>query len=121
MNEEDNGKGLERRYQVRLADGSEIPDESTVFVLRIDTDPTARLALAEYARRTPHQKLAADLRDLLLRHGAPASEDMVGCHGCAKEFPESVIEECIGCGYATCGACLRSNLCGYCLDGDDYE
>ncbi len=42
--------GLKKKYIVTKADGSSVDPDAQYFVLRIDTDRCARLALRTYAR-----------------------------------------------------------------------
>lgn len=60
-------KGLYWKYRVEKADGRVIDDGAKYFVLRIDTDPHARVALKAYAESvsTENPELSKDLEDWL--------------------------------------------------------
>lgn len=53
-------KGLFSKYQVTRVDGPTDP-KAEYFVLRLDTDPVARIAALEYAKRCGNPELAAGL------------------------------------------------------------
>jgi hypothetical protein len=62
--------GLEKgRYVVLRSDGSPLPPESRVFVLRYDSDPHARRAILLYADAVQEENptLAEDLRREILQ------------------------------------------------------
>ncbi len=69
--------GLKKKYIVTKADGSAVDPDAQYFVLRIDTDRCARLALRTYARAIEWENpsLADGLFRLLAekqeRHKAP--------------------------------------------------
>lgn len=56
-------KGLYKKYIVKRADGSPTDPDAKYFVLRIDTDPHARVALEVYAAlvREDNPVLAVDI------------------------------------------------------------
>lgn len=60
-------RGFFDKYQVTKADGTPTDPAARYFVLRYDTDPAARKALAVYARcvEATNPVLAKDLRDIL--------------------------------------------------------
>ena len=60
-------QGLYDKYIVTKADGSSVDLEAQYFVLRIDTDPCARLALRTYITQCAYQhpQLALDLKHWL--------------------------------------------------------
>jgi hypothetical protein len=58
-------KGFYLKYHITKADGSPCDSDAVYFVLRIDRDPAARIALRTYADNTPNHKLALDLDNLL--------------------------------------------------------
>ncbi len=66
-------KGLYSKYKVEKADGSPIDDEAEYFVLRVDKDPHARVAVRAYARsiKKGNPKLAEHLCRLLWDHAPP--------------------------------------------------
>lgn len=66
--EKDNGYGLKMKYHFTKADGTPLPDGIFMFVLRPDTDPTARIALRAYADNTPHKLLAEALNTELEKY-----------------------------------------------------
>lgn len=45
----DNSKGLYQKYIIQKADGTPIDEEAEYFVLRLDKDPVARVAVMKYA------------------------------------------------------------------------
>lgn len=53
--------GLYGKYLLSKADGSVVDPEADYFILRLDTDPIARMAANEYAIRTPDGKLGREL------------------------------------------------------------
>lgn len=57
--------GLYSKYHISKTDGSSIDENALYFVLRLDTDPAARLAAGTYADATDNSKLAEDLRYVL--------------------------------------------------------
>lgn len=63
-------RGLHRKYIITKADGSPVDPEADYFVLRLDTDPTARHAARTYARNIEgrNPQLAEDIRDSCDRH-----------------------------------------------------
>jgi hypothetical protein len=56
-------QGFYNKYVVTKANGNPIDPEAEYFVLRIDNDPAAKLALAVYAANTPNKTLSKDLMD----------------------------------------------------------
>lgn len=73
----ENGKGLFKKYVVTKADGSPVDPKAVYFVLRLDTDETARGAAYHYLTRTRDLKLAHQLIDLL----HPFTEASLIAHG----------------------------------------
>jgi hypothetical protein len=53
--------GLYGKYTIAKADGSEIDPKAKYFVLRLDTDPAARIAARAYAVRTQNEELWDDI------------------------------------------------------------
>jgi hypothetical protein len=66
-------QGLHDKYIVTKVDGSPVDPEAQYFVLRLDTDPSARLALRTYITQCAYKRpqLALDLkhwlRDIVLK------------------------------------------------------
>lgn len=56
-------KGLYGKYKVEKTDSSQIDPNADYFVLRLDTDPHARVATIEYAKSImlENPQLASDL------------------------------------------------------------
>jgi NTP pyrophosphatase (non-canonical NTP hydrolase) len=55
--------GYKRKYDIRKSDGSDVDPKADYFVLRIDKDPHARVALLNYARsvRKDNEELYWDI------------------------------------------------------------
>ena len=55
--------GYEKKYIIQKADGSKVDEEADYFVLRLDTDPHALIALEAYANsvKSINEPLAKDL------------------------------------------------------------
>ncbi len=62
-------RGLFGKYHIEKADGSPIDPRAVYFVLRIDTDEAARLALWLYAHHCQNEQLARDLIGMLKPYG----------------------------------------------------
>lgn len=60
--------GFRSKYEIKKANGLPIAPEAQYFVLRVDTDPNARVALKAYADavRAVNQKFAEDLDQWLV-------------------------------------------------------
>ncbi len=60
---------LFNKYEVKKRDGTPVDPEAVYFVLRLDTDPFARLAAWTYVGgcENTYPELARDLRDKLLK------------------------------------------------------
>ena len=54
-------EGYYEKYHITKADGTPLPEEAVMFVLRIDTDRVARIAARAYADNTDNPQLARDL------------------------------------------------------------
>lgn len=66
--------GLYHKYFVSKMDGG-VPDpKADYFVLRIDKDPAARKALAEYAKNISNKELAKDITNKLTEYNDPQTE-----------------------------------------------
>lgn len=65
--------GIYGKYEVRKADGTQVDPDAFYFVLRLDTDPYARVAAASYATACEYTnpELAADLLEYLARRRKP--------------------------------------------------
>ncbi len=66
-------KGIYGKYVLGKADGSAIDPEACYFILRLDTDPAARRAMAQYARsiRRENETLANDIEKCIRELEAP--------------------------------------------------
>lgn len=62
-------RGLYGKYEIRKTNGEELDPKAVYFVLRIDTDPYARVALRTYIEtcRAENPELAEDLDELMLK------------------------------------------------------
>jgi len=69
-------QGLYRKYIVSKVDGSPVDAAADYFVMRLDTDKTARLAARLYAHyvKDSNPELAKDLRDRCDKYTPPQAE-----------------------------------------------
>lgn len=58
-------KGLYKKYHVTYSDGTPLPEGSVAFVMLVDKDPAARVAVEAYAGATRNEELARDLYQIL--------------------------------------------------------
>lgn len=72
--EQDNFRGLYRKYIIAKADGSPMDPNADYFVLRLDTDQAARGAARNYANRIvgDNPLFAQELRDRVDEHSQKA-------------------------------------------------
>jgi hypothetical protein len=85
--------GLYGKYIIQKADGSPIDPHADYFVLRLDTDPYARIAALEYAIQTDDQTLGGMLTKRVLDH--VYSEDDQ-CRKRAEAWPLGMIKKLRG-------------------------
>ena len=60
--------GWKEKYQIKKVDGSPVDPEAMYFVLRLDKDPCARIAMAAYAEavgNVGNREFANDIRSKL--------------------------------------------------------
>jgi len=61
-------EGLYGKYAIRKTDGSTIDPKADYFILRLDTDPAARIAAREYALHTSDMALGKALEDKITKY-----------------------------------------------------
>lgn len=68
-------RGIYGKYIIQKADGSRLDPEACYFVLRLDTDRAARIAMAQYARscRKENPTLADDIERCLEELSKPVT------------------------------------------------
>jgi len=59
---------LYNKYRIVKTDNTPTDPDAVYFVLRIDTDPAARVALLVYADHCGDDRLASELRILINKH-----------------------------------------------------
>jgi hypothetical protein len=85
--------GLYGKYIIQKADGAPVDPHADYFVLRLDTDPYARIAALEYAIQTDDQTLGEMLEKRVMDH--VFSEDDQ-CRKRAEAWPLGMIEKLRG-------------------------
>ena len=55
-------QGLFGKYIIKKADGSPVDPDACYFVLRLDTDPAAQIAVRAYAEATDNEELAEQIK-----------------------------------------------------------
>ena len=68
MSDTDPTQGVYGKYIIQKADGTDVDSQACYFVLRLDKDPAARVAMRAYAaHETVHEKLATGINEALDR------------------------------------------------------
>ena len=81
--------GLYGKYIIQKADGSTVDPKADYFILRLDTDPYARIAALEYAIQTDDQNLGKQLEARVFDHVFSPDDQ---CRARADAWPLGMIK-----------------------------